>query len=134
MSVFSCRRDDLLSDVVKIMGEKLFSAVPVIGFDGEVIDVLTTQTIINIFSKKNFSSIDSLLVDDALDLKDSVEIFSIFSRNQLASEALEFFQDSTRKGRMPSVILVTDSGKNNQKPIGLLTISEIPKIISLLTF
>jgi CBS domain-containing protein len=133
-SVFSCKRDDLLSTVVKTMGEKIFSAVPVIGNAGEIVGVLTTQSIVNIFSTKAFSSIDSLLVDDALGLKDPSETYEIFARNRLASDALEFFQESSKNGKSPTVILVTQTGKNRESTIGLLTITEIPKIISLLSF
>lgn len=56
-----------------------------------------------------------------------------FAKDTLVEEAAEVFEDALNKGRRPPVILITETGSRRQKPLGIITSYDLPKILAALT-
>ncbi|NIA09155.1 MAG: CBS domain-containing protein, partial [Nitrospiraceae bacterium] len=55
--------------------------------------------------------------------------FHFVSKNISLFRVLEFFDNYEKQGKRLDALLITDSGKQNDKIIGIITISDLPKLI-----
>ncbi len=56
-----------------------------------------------------------------------------FAKDSLVEDAAEVFEEALHEGRRPPVILITETGSYRQKPLGIITSYDLPKILAALT-
>ena len=47
-------------------------------------------------------------------------------------EVLELFEKAMHQGVNLLALMITESGKRNEKPLGIITVADLPKIINLI--
>lgn len=128
--VVTCKPDDNVSEVAKIMLKNSFSQIPI--YDGEIFKgLLTTETISRWLA-------DRLEANEGILMEESVGVVATFceydnnyrfiSRRATLYDVLEHFNDFPRSGRNLNAIIITNSGKVNQKPLGIVTVYDLPEI------
>ena len=53
-----------------------------------------------------------------------------FAKDALLEEAVDAFEEAMQKGQRPPVILITETGSHRQKPLGIITAYDLPKILA----
>ena len=130
-TVLSHDINDSIGSALKEMTGKNFSQIPVLS-NGKFKALLTTDTI----SRWLGSNVD----DDIFSLKETTigyvlkftedpDNFHFVSKNISLFRVLEFFDNYEKQGKKLNALLITDSGKQNDKIIGIITISDLPKLL-----
>ena len=71
------------------------------------------------------------VVSDCLYFKDKKERVLFLSRTADVTEAQDLFEASLHRGVSISAILITESGSAHQKPIGIITVADLPLLYEL---
>ena len=122
---------DSIAKATKIMRDSGFSQLPV--YDDGGLHGLLTATAVTRWLASAFDggvSADtpvSQVLDDAEDQAD----WRLLARNATFTDAVSLFDEAHEKGHELAVILITHDGKPNQKPIGILTVSDLPALIDI---
>jgi hypothetical protein len=115
----------------KAMLDGDFSQVPV--YDGSrFVELLTAETIARWLAHELESGIglvEERPIHDVLRYTEDTEHFRFFARRDTAFDALGAFADFAERGKSLDAILITDSGKPDQRPIGIATIFDMPKLL-----
>lgn len=131
--VITCKPDDGIGETAKIMLKNSFSQIPIYK-DKDFKGLLTTETISRWLA-------DRLETDDML-LEENVGTVATFceyddnyrfiSRRTTLFDVLEHFDDFTKRGRNLDALIITHSGKINQKPLGIVTVYDLPEIFRVI--
>ena len=70
-------------------------------------------------------------VSDCLVYKSRQERVRFLSKEATVSDAQELFEDALHKGISLSAILITETGQTHQKPVGIITVSDLPMLYSI---
>ena len=70
-------------------------------------------------------------VSDCLYFKDKKERVLFLPRTADVTEAQDLFEESLHRGVSISAILITESGNAHQKPIGIITVADLPLLYEL---
>ena len=71
------------------------------------------------------------VVSDCLYFKDKKERVLFLPRTADVTEAQDLFEASLHRGVSISAILITESGSAHQKPIGIITVADLPLLYEL---
>lgn len=132
--VFNCKASDSVAEAVKLMLDRSFSQVPITA-QGHMVGLLTANTIARWLGKRVEEEIFSLVesrVQDVLKYTEDPQNHSFVGRQATLFEAVEEFQEFERKGKRLEAILITHSGKPNEALLGIITISDLPKLLARL--
>jgi len=58
--------------------------------------------------------------------------YRFISRRTTLFDVLEHFDDFTKRGRNLDALIITHSGKINQKPLGIVTVYDLPEIFRVI--
>lgn len=136
MDVITRNAGECVSEAISDMRSGDFSQVPIL-LDGEVIDLLTTETIVRwMASQLEIGLLEpgaveiSEVLPHAEDIKK--ENYCILSRTATLIDALTLFKSHQFDGKSLDAVLITESSKANQKLLCILTVHDLPKILSIL--
>lgn len=127
--IFSVTPNTPLIELLKEMKEKDFSQAPFLDSNGEVIEVISTNTITRwLFDQVNNDNI--ILPETKIsDLLPHIEIagnYTLISRGTTIYEAAEIFmKKSKEKKSQLDCLLITHSGKATEKLMGIVCIEDI---------
>ena len=132
-SVVTCTPRDRVGAAARRMRDGQFSRLPV--YDrGTLVDVLTAQTIARWLGGA-LEQGDGRLVDvpvaEVLEHAQQARDYVLLSRMATVYEALATFEAATRQGESHTAIIVTASGKRNDRPLAILTAFDIPRLLAL---
>jgi len=130
--VLCATTEDIAETVLRQMNEKLYTHVPVY-HDSKFIGVLSETTILewlveNIkegrvqFYKRKIADINRKYLNSDRNMHKFV------SADTSVFEIQRMFDDSIRRGKRLGVIFITESGKKDEHPIGIVTAWDLPKI------
>ncbi|SFB59769.1 CBS domain-containing protein [Algoriphagus aquimarinus] len=127
--VFSVTPLTPLIDLLTEMKQKDFSQAPILDESGNVIEVISTNTISRwLFAEYENELIDltSARISDLIPHIEIKENYSLISRSTTVYEAAEIYirQSAENKSQLDCMI-ITHSGKAGEKIIGLVCIEEI---------
>jgi CBS domain-containing protein len=115
----------------KAMLDGNFSQLPV--YDGShFIELLTAETIARWLADQlawGMGLVEEAPIREVLRFTEDAEHFAFLSRNGTVFDALGAFEDFTGRGKSLDAILITDSGKRDERPIGIITVFDMPKLI-----
>lgn len=120
---------DKLDGILKIMKEKSFSQFPVFDDKDFVIEIINTNTISRWLARQIVN--DEIMVENPKiqELLEDIEFkrnFSFVSRNSNIYTVHKLFIDQIEeRNRNLDVVFITNSGKENEKLLGLITIEDI---------
>lgn len=112
-------------EVMKTMNDKTYTHVPVIE-DERMIGIFSENTILSYLVHHKDSIItNDLLVEEFKDFipldKHGSEIFEFVGRNTLLSDVEEIFKTGLEKRNRVAVVFITESGKQTEKLLGMIT-------------
>ena len=119
-----------VADAVRLMYEKDFSQLPVVGQKG-IVDLLTTNTIarwLGVQVAEDIFSLTESSVAEVLQYKEMNETWQCIPRHSTLVDAVEFFEQELRQGHWPVALIITHSGKQHEKPLGIITPWDLPEI------
>lgn len=109
----------------------------------ELMEQLET-TKIPVYSKNNFINLLTMdmvarwalhnetdnRIEKAIDCKDCKHKVIFFDENRSLLDVIKVFEDNLVKGINLSAILITEHGRENEYPKGIITVYDLPKIMS----
>jgi predicted transcriptional regulator len=130
-SVLSYDINDSIGSALKEMTGKNFSQVPVLN-NGKFKALLTTDTIARWLGSNADDDIFSLketTIGHVLKFTEDPDNFKFVSRNMTLFKVLDFFDNYEKQGKRLDALLITETGNQNEKILGIITISDLPKIL-----
>jgi predicted transcriptional regulator len=127
--VFSVRSETPLITLLTEMKEKDFSQAPILDDSGNIIEMISTNTI----SRWLFGEYKNQLIDlteakisDLIPYIETKENYSLISRNTTIYEATEIYlKKSKEKKSKLDCMIITHSGKLGEKLMGIVCIEDI---------
>ncbi|CCI01058.1 MAG: CBS domain-containing protein [Microcystis sp. LE19-84.1B] len=132
-SVALVQKDASIGDAVKLMLEHSFSQIPVLD-NGIFSALLTANTItrwLGACVSEEIFSLKETPIQKVLEFTEDRENHKFISRNTTMFEVLESFQAFESRGKQLDALLITDGGKQTEKIIGIITVSDLPTIIQV---
>ncbi|MBH0064166.1 CBS domain-containing protein [Psychrobacter sp. SZ93C1] len=132
--VLGANKDDYINDILKQMKQKSFSQFPVLDSNEAIIELINNNTI----SRWLASEIDengTIIVDGVTVEKLIPEIefkrnYKFISRDTSIYKAYDLFLNHiNEKERNLDVLFITHNGKETEKLLGLITISDLAPLI-----
>jgi len=130
--IIRMNKEDSIGKAIDIMSEKGFSRLPVIGSDG-FIGMFSSQHVVEVITKVNDSSIENLRgmrMDEVLTFADRNKQVHFISKTASVHDAIEIFEETALKDHKLDAILITETGKRHQMPLGIITDSDVPALLS----
>ena len=126
-----CLETDLLDTVLNKLLSKHFSKLPVYDekllFKGlittDAINQYLVKNIKNIQGKLPTITIKDLLLQD--EKKRTVEFITV---NATLLSVVILFENSLTAGKRLNALIITQDGASNQKPLGIISVSDLPRI------
>lgn len=119
-----------IGQAAKAMLDGNFSQMPV--YDGDrFVSLLTSETIARWLGDQLASGIGLLEeagVREVLHYTEDPEHYKFRARTATVFDALADFDEFARRGKFLDAILVTNSGEENEKLLGIVTVFDIPKL------
>ncbi|MEM8858319.1 MAG: CBS domain-containing protein [Chloroflexota bacterium] len=129
--VITIQPDTVLRKALKIMYSSGVSKLPVIE-SGECVGVLTSNIITRWLGdcvENNAIEFDATMAATVLKFGRKRDRYTFISRRTDLFSAIDMFEDYERKGQRLHAILITENGKQMEKILGIMTVSDLPKAI-----
>lgn len=136
-----CRRDVLtisanqsMKDAIMLIASSSYSNIPAYNDRGEIIGIANGQKILDSFGKhllsggKADSFLNNVKIEDMLSKIENSNYYIFANKDLTVEEALEFFHDNSKL----LAILVTKNGGAKEKPLGIITGSDVIKMNTIL--
>ena len=136
-----CRRDVLtisanqsMKDAIMLIASSSYSNIPAYNDKGEIIGIANGQKILDSFGKhllsggKADSFLNNAKIEDMLSKIENSNYYIFANKDLTVEEALEFFHDNSKL----LAILVTKNGGAKEKPLGIITGSDVIKMNTIL--
>jgi predicted transcriptional regulator len=129
-AVFICDINDKLSDIIKIMKEKIYTHVPVYNWD-QFVDLMTESTIVYGLAKYIASNWDLIL--ENVSVKDILEenkndTYEFVSQNLSIYNIKDKFENSISEGKRLWALLITNLWKKEEQLLWIITARDLPTI------
>lgn len=125
---------DTIGSAAKLMFEHSFSQMPV-STAGKIVGLLTANTIsrwLGAIAAEGTFNLNAATISDVLRYTEDAENHVFVGRNTTLFDVLEQFQKFESRGKKLDAVLVTETGKSAENLVGILTVADLPKILSLL--
>ena len=136
-----CRRDVLsisadksMKDVILLIASSSYSNIPVYDENNEIIGIANGQKILDSFGKyllaggKCETFLNNVKIEDMLSKIENSNYYAFANKDLTVEEALEFFHNNSRL----LAILVTKNGGAKERPLGIITGSDVIKMNNIL--
>lgn len=123
--------NDSIGMAVKEMTGNNFSQIPITS-NGKFKALLTTDTISRWLGANEADDIISLkdtTIDCVLKNTEDPNNFHFVSKNTTLFKVLELFDEYIERGKRLEALLITERGNQNDKIIGIITVSDLPKLL-----
>lgn len=133
--VVTCRPGEPLAEAAKRMVDGDFSRIPVYD-DDTFVGLLTANAIARWVAARLAGPADSLEeepVEAVLEYGEAGRRYEVVERKRLVTDVVALFTDAPRAGRRLETVLVTPTGSDAERPIGIVTIQDLPKLYALIT-
>ena len=131
-----CSPGDFIGTVAKTMVNNDFSQIPVYD-NGQFRAMLTANTITRWIASELESGIGLLEekpVEEVLEFQEDNEACHFVKKDDTIFDVLEIFEKDSRAGKSLSAIIITGSGSRSEKPIGILTIADHPRLVRAINY
>lgn len=127
--VITINLDQSILSVFKIMDKLNTSKLPI--YDGDKFIKLVTIEMITRWSFN--TNLKDGSVKDLLEYKDTRDNVVFFDKNNRLSDVLNSFEYYYKNGSRLQAIIISENGRKNEKPLGIITAYDLPRIIEFLT-
>lgn len=126
-----CRPHELVGLAAKKMHARSFSQLPVMA-EQRIVGVLTADTIARWLAARLDGGIGMLEeepVEKVLRYQEKSSNHILMDRSATVYDALEAFDTALHSGEALDAIILTNSGRPTEAPIGIVTVSDMPKLV-----
>jgi predicted transcriptional regulator len=132
--VFGAKRNDFINDILIEMMQQSFSQFPVFDESQNIIELINTSTIARWLShnleQEGTIMIEKTKVGDLIPFIEFQLNYKFVAKNTSIYDAYDLFIGQINKEkRNLDAIFITDSGKQHEKLLGLITIEDIAPLI-----
>lgn len=122
--------DTYLVDMVKRQDNKHYSAIPVYN-DDVYVGVIHPRLYQRLMEDSTRTTYDltPMRVDELLQYYQPDDRVVFVPESMSAPKLLEVYQSNHNRGKSVIAIIVTKSGKQNEKPLGIFTVADLPILI-----
>ncbi len=123
---------DTVGAAVTIMGRGSFSQLPIVS-DNTVEELLTAATVARWLASEVVNELVNpweTKIELALQYTEDQDHYCFLTRTATLFDALSKFDEFVERGKGLDAVLVTNDGRRNQKLLGILTIYDVPQILS----
>ncbi len=127
--------DEKLAAVVLRMKPKHYSKLPVYNREGMYEGLLTTDAFsyFVVDHIKDFNcELPDVQVKDVIEFDQKGRHVRFFSKNSSLVEVIMEFEQALYSGRRLNEILITEHGEMHERPIGIISVSDLPTIYTIL--
>ena len=123
-----------MREVIKLIASSHYSNLPVFNDDNEIIGIANGQKILDSFGKyliaggKSESFLDSVKIEDMLSDLENNNYYAFANKEITIEQALLLFHQNSKL----LAILVTENGGAREKPLGIMTGSDVLKMNKIL--
>jgi predicted transcriptional regulator len=133
-AVATCSPSDPVGAATRKMHDGSFSQLPV--YDGDrLVDLLTTETVTRWLASRlagGLGLLEEEAVASVIRHQEGTHYHEVMGREATVEDALAAFDDHLHSGRTLDAIILTHSGKQTERPIGIVTVSDMPKLRGLI--
>ena len=128
--VLGAHEDDYINNILKEMKQKSFSQFPVLGSNGTIIELINNNTISRWLASKIGKNgeiiIDGVTVEKLIPEIELKGNYKFISRETSIYKAYDLFlKHINEEGRNLDALFITHNGKETEKLLGLITISDL---------
>lgn len=128
--VLGARKDEYVNDILKKMKQKSFSQFPVLDSNEAIIELINNNTISRWLASEIDENgtiiIDGVTVEKLISEIEFERNYKFISRETSIYKAYDLFLKHIKeKGRNLDVLFITHNGKETEKLLGLITISDL---------
>ena len=134
--VRTCGPDEPVAEAAKKMVDGDFSHLPVYDDSETFVGLLTANAIARWVAVRMAGRTNSLMeepVGAVLSHGEGERRFEVVDRRRLVTDVVAMFHDAHREGRRLETVLVTPTGSESEKAMGIVTIQDLPKLYGLIT-
>ncbi len=132
--VLSVHASKPMKDVIMLIASSSYSNIPVFNDDNEIIGIANGQKILDAFGKyllaggKSETFLNSVKIEDMLSKIENSNYYAIANKDISVEQALALFHGNSKL----LAVLITPSGGTKEKPIGILTGSDVLRMNKIL--
>lgn len=123
-----------MRDVIKLIASSSYSNIPVFNDENEIIGIANGQKILDSLGRfllsdgKADSFLDSVKIEDMLSSIENTSYYAFANQDIAVEEALSLFHKNSKL----LAVLITQNGGAKEKPLGILTGSDVLKMNKIL--
>ena len=123
-----------MREVILLIASSNYSNIPVFNDDNEIIGIANGQKILDSFGKfllsggKEKAFLDSVKIEDMLSKIENSNYYAFANKDISVEQALSLFHQNSRL----LAVLVTENGGAKEKPLGIMTGSDVLKMNKIL--
>lgn len=123
-----------MREVILLIASSNYSNIPVFNDDNEIIGIANGQKILDSFGKfllsggKEKAFLDSVKIEDMLSKLENSNYYAFANKDITVEQALSLFHQNSRL----LAVLVTENGGAKEKPLGIMTGSDVLKMNKIL--
>ncbi len=132
--VFQLDVNESVGKALRLMYEHSFSQLP-LSKKGVFVGLLTNDTVsrwLGASSQEDIFSLNDTPLAKVISFAENKNNYCFLKKDEMVFTALAKFQDYENNGKILDSILITANGKSTEKLLGIVTISDIPKILRML--
>lgn len=126
--IIVCHLEDMILDVEKIMDKNGISKLPVYD-QNRIVGIVTIEAIAKWACNALQFKSDKMQIKDIVEDIDETDKIFFLSKNESVYHVIKIYTDSLKKGIKVQAILITEDGIKSQKPIGIVTVKDLPQIL-----
>ena len=131
LQVESCAPTDPVGAAARKMHDGSFSQLPV--YEGDrLVGLLTAETVARWLASRLAGGL-GLLEEEAVEIvmrhEEGTHAYVVMDRDATVEDALAAFDEHLHSGRSLDAIILTHSGRETERPLGIVTISDMPRLL-----
>jgi CBS domain-containing protein len=133
--VITCTPDEPVAEAAERMVAGGVYRLPVYDEDGTLSGMLTANALARWIARKLAGPVDTLQeepVREVLGHGENGQRWAIVARDSLVTDVVALFDDAPRRGRRLEAVLVTPTGLETERAIGIVTIQDLPGLYALI--
>jgi predicted transcriptional regulator len=130
-----CAPGDLIGSAARKMYEGSFSQLPVYR-GAKLVGLLAAETVARWLANKlahGEGILEEETVEEVLQHAEDVHQHQLMGQDATVFDALSAFEDLIHSGKVLDAIILTFSGKKTESPVGIVTVSDLPRLNKLVT-
>ncbi|MEJ2503256.1 MAG: CBS domain-containing protein [Gemmatimonadota bacterium] len=133
--VLTCRPDEPVAEAAARMVEGDLYRLPVYEDDDRLVGMLTANALARWIARKLAGPVDTLReepVRQVLGHGDNGQRWAVVARDSLVTDVVALFDEAPRAGRRLEAVLVTPTGSESERAIGIVTVQDLPGMYALI--